>query len=87
MKKGKTKKKNAHKSEPGQGFNRKLIFFFLNCPGGNIIWISWEKFRKIALLNRVNSNNTISQIWNTWRVKIAHFVTNIDIVKIIAIFY
>ena len=37
LKKGKTKKKNAHKSEPGQGFNRKLIFFFLNCPGGNII--------------------------------------------------
>ena len=63
------------------------FFFFLNCPGGNIIWISWEKFRKIALLNRVNSNNTISQIWNTWRVKIAHFVTNIDVVKIIAIFY
>ena len=50
--------------------------FFLNCLGGNSIGKSWEKSGQIALLNLdYISSNTISQIWNTWTVKTANFIT------------
>ena len=72
--------KSLHESEPGQNFNRKCCFLKkfhgFSLPGGNSIWKSWEESGQIALPKiGYISCNTISQIWNTWIVKIAHFIT------------
>ena len=83
MKNVKNKKRNSHKSKKWQKFQKIIVvfwktfslWFFLNCPGGNSAWKYWEKSGQPALPSIDCSSNTISQIWNTWRVKIVNFRT------------
>ena len=52
------------------------VFFFLNCPGEKSYL---KKSMQYALPNLdYISSNIITQIWNTWRVKIAHFITTFN---------
>ena len=58
-----------------------FLWFFLNCPGGNSIWKSWDKSRIITLPTLDHSSIIISQIWKTWNIKIPCFITIFNLLK------